>query len=83
MCNYIVDFYCHALKYVIEVDGQIHGEPMNDLEDKNKDSTLEENGIYVQRFTNDEVINDIESVMEQIQVTIAFLREKRISGNER
>lgn len=83
MLNYLVDFYCHALQYVIEVDGSIHGEPMNDTEDKNKDLTLEENGIYVQRFTNEAVINDIESVMEQIHATLSFLKEKRFYELER
>ena len=83
MLNYLVDFYCHALQYVIEVDGSIHGEPINDVEDKNKDLTLEENGIYVQRFTNEAVINDIESVMQQIHSTLSSLREKRLNESER
>ena len=52
---------------------------MNDLEDKNKDANLEEKGIFVQRFTNDEVINDIENVMEQIHSTLSLLRLKRLS----
>ena len=82
MINYVVDFYCHAVKYVIEVDGPVHGEAMNDLEDKNKDMNLVERGIFVQRFTNDEVINDIESVMEQIHATLSMLRQTRFLVEE-
>jgi len=73
MGNYIVDFYCHTLKYVIEVDGSIHGEPAQDIEDKNKDFNLQEHGIFVQRFTNEAVLTDIESVMKQIQISLSEL----------
>jgi very-short-patch-repair endonuclease len=80
--NYVVDFYCHSLKYVIEVDGSVHGEYTNDLEDKDKDVNLILNGIFIQRFTNNQVINDIEWVMEEIQKTISSLLKKHLSSLE-
>ena len=73
--SYILDFYCVGLNYAIEVDGGIHAHPSKQLEDHNKDLTLEENGIYVQRFSNDEVLYNIDHVMNQISKTIYRLEE--------
>jgi cyclase len=64
---YIVDIYCHAEKLVIEIDGTIH-----DLEEvKNKDEIrqkdLEKPGLKVIRFTTNEILNNLESVLEKIE----------------
>lgn len=68
--KWIADFYCHEKKLVIELDGEVH----NSFETKEKDEgrtyELEQLGITVIRFTNDEVINNIKKVLETI-VTIA------------
>src|SRR4030095_2856124 len=71
--NYVADFYCHLLKYVIEVDGKIHNQPMNKLEDENKELNLESCGYFIDRFTNEEVIQNIEMVMNQIHETLELL----------
>ena len=73
--SYIVDFYCVQLKYAIEVDGQIHLHPSKKLEDQGKDSTLTANGIFIHRFTNDEVLFDIKNVISQIHQRISQLSE--------
>lgn len=70
MSNYVVDFYCHALKYVIEVDGSIHQEAMNQLEDENRDLNLIAMGCHIQRFTNEQVYGHIEDVMLEIHSRI-------------
>ena len=77
--DYIVDFYCFALKYVIEVDGNVYDNPIFNLEDENKDIDLDFKGIFVQRFTNEEVLGDIETVMMQIHETLLTLSIKRRS----
>jgi leucyl-tRNA synthetase len=74
--NYVVDFYCYALKYVIEVDGDIHEESLHQMEDEQRDFDLEAKGILVQRFSNEEVLHDIETVMLQIHNTLAMLKKK-------
>ena len=51
--NYVVDFYCYSMQYVIEVDGDIHDNPVSQIEDGNKDIDLDSKGIFVQRFTNE------------------------------
>lgn len=64
--NYIVDFYCHKLKLIIEADGSIHNSKEAKIADEERQKNLEAEGIKVIRFTNDEIIKNIESVMERI-----------------
>ena len=64
--NYVLDFYCHEIKLCIEANGDIHEEKYvieNDLE---RTKTLNDNGIKVIRFKNEEIINSIEAVLQQI-----------------
>ena len=64
---YIADFYCHRLKLVIEVDGEIHETEKTREHDDGRTGHLEHFGIKVIRFTNEEVINNNEFVIEQIK----------------
>ena len=52
---YIADFYCHSLKMVIEVDGNIHAEPEVAEKDARRQIDLEQDGLTVIRFKNEEV----------------------------
>jgi len=64
---YIADFYCHQHKTVIEVDGSIHHIPdiiKNDIERQNN---LELDGLKILRFTNDQVFNQLEKVLNTIK----------------
>jgi very-short-patch-repair endonuclease len=55
---YIADFYCHRLKLVIEVDGEIHlADPVREHDDS-RTGELERLGIKIIRFTNKEVISN-------------------------
>lgn len=57
--NYIVDFYCHKLKLVIEVDGSIHSSEENHKLDEIRQKNIEKLGLIVFRFTNEDVRNKI------------------------
>ncbi len=63
---YIADFYCHRLKLVIEVDGEIHSEREIRNHDESRTGELERFGIKVLRFTNSQVLYDTNFVVEQI-----------------
>ncbi|NVO03510.1 MAG: endonuclease domain-containing protein [Bacteroidetes bacterium] len=63
---YIADFYCHKAKLVIEVDGEIHNTIKNKEYDKNRMYELEQVGLTIIRFTNQEVLNDIDTVLAKI-----------------
>ena len=63
----IADFYCHKAKFVIEIDGGYHNLPDQYQYDKNRDSELEELGLKVIRFTNEEVLFNIENTLTKIE----------------
>ena len=62
---FIADFYCHQFKLVIEVDGEYHKEQLD--YDEGRTAELENLGITVIRFTNDEVMDDIDRVVEEVK----------------
>jgi|SRR5690606_4283333 len=62
--RFIVDFYCDAANLVIEVDGEIHQYTAE--EDRLRQDYLEALGLRVLRFSNDEVLNNLDAVLEQI-----------------
>ena len=64
--NFIVDFYCHQLKLVIEIDGSIHNEKDIQESDKVRQKILEADGLTILRFTNDEVLRNIGDVIQKI-----------------
>ncbi len=63
---FIVDFYCHEHKLVIEVDGEIHCSQESTDYDLGRTSELNNFGIQVIRFTNDQVIYNLDWVIEKI-----------------
>jgi very-short-patch-repair endonuclease len=64
--NFIVDFYCHDLKLVIEIDGGIHLRKEINEYDKGRSHDIEKYGIMILRFTNDEIFSDLTKVMARI-----------------
>ena len=71
--RFIVDFYCHHLRLAIEVDGSIHDIPENKEYDANRTIALNELGITVLRFPNEEVINTRQEVLDKIAYQIELL----------
>lgn len=61
------------------MDGGIHEEAVHQFEDEHKDIDLEAKGILVQRFSNEEVLNDIETVMLQIHNSLSARRKKYLN----
>ena len=80
--KYIADYYCHDLKLVIEIDGGIHLSKENKEYDVGREITLSEFGVEIIRFTNDQVINEIEHVIEVIAVKITELKRKNKKYNQ-
>ena len=63
--GYIVDFYAPEYKLVIEVDGSVHRNQQD--YDRRRDKALFARGFRTLRFTNEQVANDIESVLAIIR----------------
>lgn len=70
--NYIADFYCHKLRLVIEIDGDYHADVEQMRYDKFRSEELEKFEIKVIRFSNKQVLNDIEFVLKQLKQEISF-----------
>jgi very-short-patch-repair endonuclease len=64
--NYIVDFFCPRANVVIEVDGSQHYSEEGENRDKRRDNYLRGNGLKVLRFSDREVFENLDGVMESI-----------------
>ncbi len=63
---YIVDFYCPKASLVIELDGGQHYGEAEMIKDEHRDEILNKTGLRVLRFSNREVFENIDAVMEKI-----------------
>jgi very-short-patch-repair endonuclease len=63
---YIVDFYCHEEKIVIELDGGQHADPQAIEYDQARTTFLESKGLTVLRFWNNDIFKNTEGVLETI-----------------
>ena len=64
--DYIADFICLEISLIIEVDGEYHNSEEQQEKDTIRTKYLNEQGFYVLRFTNNEVINQTEWVLKRI-----------------
>ena len=64
---FIVDYYCHEYKLVIEVDGDIHNDEIARQYDSGRTEVLNKFGLKVIRFTNNQILYSLDSVIETIQ----------------
>ena len=64
--NYIVDFYCHQARLVVELDGSQHYSPEETEYDKKRTAYLETQGLKVVRFSNLDILRNFQDVCEAI-----------------
>lgn len=79
---YIVDFYCPAHRLVIEIDGEVHN--FQKEYDLSRTTYFEEQNIKVLRFWNNEIEQDIDTVLDKIieACTLPSPRIGRRDGDE-
>ena len=65
--GFIVDFFCHSAKLVIEVDGSVHHKQQE--YDAERSRILEVRQLHILRFTNDQIRDEITSVLQTIMTT--------------
>ena len=68
--TFIVDFYCHEAKLVIELDGSQHYSDSNLQYDAWRSAVLERYGLYILRFTNIEIDRSFRAVCEKIDIEV-------------
>jgi very-short-patch-repair endonuclease len=79
--RYILDFYCHEARLAIEVDGGIHDEQQQIIQDRVRTNFLKESGIHVIRFKNEEILLNIDQVVSRITLSLKNLsRRERSAG---
>ena len=76
--NYIADFMCKELLLIIEVDGITHHFEETIARDKIRQQNLENAGFTVIRFSDEEVLQNIENVRQQILYLVELLEQKQI-----
>ena len=82
MGGYIADFYCHAARLVVEVDGRTHeGEQID--HDRARDAWMQERGIRILRVQAKELIKNLDGVLRTIQaVADEQLRIRKIEKRQ-
>ncbi len=74
---YVLDFYSHQIKLAIEIDGDIHDLDKVKKNDSQRQSYLESLGIKFLRFSNIDVFERMELVIQKIEETIKILKETK------
>ncbi len=64
--KYIVDFYCHQFQLVIELDGEVHQEKDQQELDKGREEDLQNLGLNILRFSNQDVLYETQMVLTTI-----------------
>jgi very-short-patch-repair endonuclease len=73
--RFIVDFYCAEAGLVLEVDGPIHD--YQPEEDKIREIFIESQGLRLIRFSNEEVLNNLDRVLSKIADALSSPRRLR------
>ena len=68
--NYIVDFYCHSARLIVELDGSQHYVKKGLLKDKVRTERIEKRNLTVIRIPNNEVNRNFSGVCEYIDLVV-------------
>ena len=69
--RFVADFFCDDARLIIEVDGTIHQEPTQQERDAARECILRESTLTVLRFTNDDVLDHTDQVVQTIATFLA------------
>lgn len=76
ICDFIVDFLCLPLNLIIEVDGGYHKNKEQQILDIEREDILKRTGYTILRYTNEEVIQDTQRVINMINSKIQEIQNK-------
>lgn len=80
--DFIADFVCLSKGLVIEVDGEYHNEEEQIKKDEARTKIIESKQFRVIRFTNNEVLSDLDNVLEKIKKTLKEGSERKTISQE-
>ena len=78
--TFIVDFICISKKLIIEIDGGYHNNPIQKEVDDLRTQILTELGFKVIRFTNEEIIGNIDETIKNIKEQLKSLPFGEVGG---
>ncbi|MGY4520672.1 DUF559 domain-containing protein [Thermostichus sp. MS-CIW-30] len=64
--QFIADFFCDDARLIIEIDGAVHREPTQQERDRLREEILREHGFAILRFTNEQIFDRTEQVLQEI-----------------
>lgn len=79
--KYVVDFYCPKLKLAIEIDGDSHYHPASKEYDRKREKWIKEFGIKFLRFTNKDIVENREGVIDFLSDYLPPLSPPKRRGN--
>jgi len=68
--SFIVDFYCHEHRLILELDGDVHAEPAQIEKDQRRDARLRELGFRILRVPNGMVLAAPDFFAEEIRKAV-------------
>jgi very-short-patch-repair endonuclease len=80
---YVLDFYCPVLRLAIELDGGQHTEPIFIRRDARRTAWLAERDVFVLRFWNSDVIQNLPGVLEVIASKVAEMQSAEVTPTRR
>lgn len=78
--SFVVDFYCPSAKLVLEIDGSIHETERAQVYDSHRQGLIERLGLRVLRFTNDEILDSLDTVLARIRQHLLLSEEEKARG---
>ena len=69
--QFILDFYCHESRLAVEADGLVHEQGDQKLYDQERDLVIQELGIKVLRFKNEEIFKSLPDVLNKIKIELS------------
>ena len=74
---YVMDFYCPALQWCIEVDGKVHDTTEQKEKDDDRSAFLAQHGIIVTRIRNEGIEEDTHKVIKLLRLEALKISKKR------
>ena len=71
IADFVADFYCHEGRLVVEIDGEYHNDREQHQYDEGRVYELKELNVKVIRFTNREVLDNMDFVLKKIQADLS------------
>ncbi len=75
--NYVIDFYCPALKLALEIDGAIHLESDVKEKDEIRENHIAQYGIRFLRITNEELYSNPNKTFQSIEREIKIIQNSK------